>query len=96
MSDTPLVSLTLERTNVSDLTPLKGTKLQRLHIGESKVTDLTPLQGLPLTRLIFTPKKIKKGIESVRGIQTLREIGPSLKAKMPPMMFWKFYDEGKF
>ncbi len=95
----PLVSLTLQDTRVSDLSPLKGHSLQRLHIGGTEVTDLTPLESLRLTRLIFTPGKIKTGLDAVRKMTTLQELGTRFEDgaddKMPPATFWELYDKGE-
>jgi hypothetical protein len=87
----PLVSLTLHRTQVRDLTPLAGTGLARLHIGETPVTDLTPLRGLRLTRLIFDPRRIEQGLEIVREMATLTELGLTFEERMPPAQFWSRY-----
>jgi internalin A len=92
----PLISLTLDGTKVSDLTPLsRMATLRRLHIAGTPVRDLTPLQGLALTRLIFTPSNITKGIEAVRGMKSITELGPSLQVRMPPEKFWALYDQAK-
>ena len=100
----PLESLTLAGTKVSDLNPLKGHPLQRLHIARSEVTDLTPLQWMRLARLVFTPGRIKKGIEHARNMASLREIGTAFGEAewgiadnlMPPAAFWEQYDAGRF
>jgi hypothetical protein len=95
----PLVSLTLQDTRVSDLSPLEGHSLQRLHIGGTEVTDLTPLGSSQLTRLIFTPAKITTGLDAVRKIATLQELGTrfddAADDKMPPASFWELYDKGE-
>jgi len=92
----PLVSLTLEGTPVTDLSPLAGCEtLRRLHVGGSAVTDLTPLGKLKLDRLIFTPSKVTKGLDGIRGMKSIREIGPTLEGRMAPDAFWKMYDDGK-
>ena len=92
-----LVSVTLADTKVSDISPLKGhPTLQRLHIAGTEVTDLSPLQWMKLTRLIFTPNRIKKGIEHARQLQGLGEIGTEFEGRMPPAQFWPLYDAGKF
>jgi hypothetical protein len=91
----PLVSVTLHRTKVKDLSPLTGTQLQRLHIAETPVTDLSPLKGVPLTRLVFTPATITKGMEVARELP-LQEIGTQFdeagKDLQPPASFWPAYD----
>ena len=96
LSDCPLVSLTLHKTQVQDLTPLAGSKLQRLHIGETPITDLTPIKELKLTRLVFTPGRITKGIEEVRKMSSIQEIGPSFEDRTDPANFWSLYAQGKF
>jgi len=87
----PLVSLTLHRTQVTDLSSLNGTSLQRLHIAETPVTDLSPLKGVPLTRLVFTPSKIKAGLDVARALP-VEEIGTRFdddgKDLQPPAAFW--------
>jgi hypothetical protein len=77
-----LISLTLKRTLVEDLSPLIGLRLERLHIAETGVHDLRMITSLPLTRLVFTPDQIKLGIEEVK-LMPLKEVGT------------KFDDEGK-
>lgn len=104
LASNPLVSVTLAGTKVSDISCFKGhPTLQRLHIAETAVTDLTPLQSMNgLTRLIFTPNRIKTGIEYARRMPSIQEIDtafgtPGDDNKMfPPNVFWQMYDEGKF
>ncbi len=100
LAGAPLVSLTLQGTAVSDLGPLASSQLQRIHIAGSKVEDLTPLANVPLTRLVFTPALIKSGIEAVRKIPTMIEIGTRFEDGagglesdlVPPGKFWPAYD----
>lgn len=91
---TSLVSLTLENTSVDDISPFAGHSIQRLHIAGTDVTDLTPVAQMRLTRLIFTPSKIKKGIDVVRQLP-IGELGTNFDNRMPPSVFWEMYDEGK-
>ena len=89
----PLESLTAHRTLVNDLSFVRKLPvIQRLHIGETLIEDLTPLEGLRLTRLVFTPSRIKRGIEAAQRLQGLREIGTAFDDKrqnlMPPGQFW--------
>ena len=90
-----MVSLTLHRTLVRDLSPLSGTGLQRLHIGETPVTDLTPLKGMRLTRLVFNPDNIQKGMDVARALP-LQEIGTQFddagRDLAPPQVFWAKWD----
>ena len=72
----PLVSLTLHRTLIEDVFFVRSLPLlERLHIGDTMVEDLTPLAGMNLTRLVFTPSRIKRGMNVVRSLYGLREIG---------------------
>lgn len=88
----PLVSLTLHRTPVEDISPISGIPtLQRLHIGETPVTDLTPLEGMRLRRLIFTPDRITRGLDIVKKMHSLQEIGTTFENRMPPGQFWAVY-----
>jgi hypothetical protein len=93
LSRSPLVSLTLHRTPVTDLSPLANTQLQRLHIGETAVTDLSPLAGLPLTRLVFDPDKITKGIDVIKAMPTMQQIGTKFEDGandlQPGPAFWQ-------
>lgn len=89
----PLVSLTAHRTLVHDLSFVRKLPvLQRLHIGETLIDDLSPLEGVRLTRLVFTPSRIKRGIEAVQRLQGLQEIGVAFDDQrqelMPPAQFW--------
>lgn len=103
LRNVPLVSLTIAGTPVEDLSPLKGMPLRRLHIARSQVTDLTPLRWLRLERLVFTPSRIKTGLDIVRNMPTLREIGTAFGESdwgiedrmMPADEFWALYDAGK-
>ena len=71
-----MVSLTLHRTLVEDLSFVRKLPvIQRLHIGETLITDLTPLKGVNLTRLVFSPERIKRGLDVVKRLSNLREIG---------------------
>jgi internalin A len=96
LGECPMVSLTLEGTAVSDLRPLAEiSTLERLHIAGTKVKDLTPLKGLKLQRLIFTPNNIKAGLDIVRGMKTITELGTTLDNRMPPKKFWQQLDQGQ-
>jgi internalin A len=89
-----LMSLTLHRTQVRDLRPLADTHLKRLHIGETPVSDLSPLGDLDLKRLIFTPGNIGTGLDMVRGMESLEELGTTFENRMPADVFWHLYDTG--
>lgn len=82
----------------ADLARLKGMPLKRLNIAGTKVTDLTPLKSLQLTRLIFTPNRIRQGLDVVRSLSTLTELDVEFDDKKPlqPAAFWKKFDAGAF
>ena len=92
LSESPLVSVTLHQTKVTDLSPFSNTALQRLHIGETPVRDLSPLAGMRLTRLVFDPEKIEKGMDAVKAIRTMQQIGRKFEDGnndlAPPAVFW--------
>jgi hypothetical protein len=90
IADCPLLSLTLEGTRVDDLSPLSGhPTLERLHIGKTAVTDLSAIKDLKLTRLIFTPAAVTNGLDAVRSMSSLREVGTTLESRMSPTQFWQ-------
>jgi len=99
LADVPLVSLTLAGTKVSDLSPLKNHPLERLHIANTEVTDLSPLASMRLVRLIFTPGRIKTGLDVARKMPTLAEIGTAFgegpDTRMAPADFWRRFDAGE-
>lgn len=101
LATTPIQSLTLHRTKVDNLQPLATlSSLQRLHVGETPVKDLTPISRLPLTRLVFTPATVEKGVEAVRQIPSLQQMGVDfendMSTLMPPAQFWSKFDAGEF
>ncbi|MBL9151295.1 MAG: hypothetical protein JNK37_02360 [Verrucomicrobiales bacterium] len=101
LATTGLVSLTLHRTRVENLQPLATLRsLQRIHVGETPVKDLTPLASLPLTRLVFTPATVEKGVDAMRRIPTMQQIGVEFEEDMSTLLapddFWARYDRGEF
>ena len=89
------ISLLVEIHGVAG--PVKDNVLAHLRIDREKQrTDLTPLRNVPLQRLIFRPGRITKGIDFIREMGTLREIGPSFETLMPPEQFWQRFDQGDF
>ena len=92
-----LESLDISETPISDLRVLQTMNtLKRLNISGSAVTDLTPLSGLRLERLIFTPKTITKGIDGVRKMSSLKEVGTTFDSRGAAEPFWKAFDAGEF
>ncbi len=95
-----LTSLDVQGSAVNNLNALKEmVSLKRLNISQTDVTDLSPLAGLSLERLIFTPEKIEKGIDAIRGMASLREMDTSFEGvsrPLAPSEFWERYDAGEF
>jgi Leucine-rich repeat (LRR) protein len=100
LSGMPLTTLNCSETPVSDLTPLKGMQLTDFWFHDTPVSDLTPLAGMPLKSIRFTPANIARGIEVVRGMATLEDLGlkhqTSGSGVYTPAEFWKKYDAGGF
>ncbi len=91
----PLELLTIGGTQASDLSPLRGVPLTTLRCDSIPATDLTPLRDMKLTKFTFSPQTITQGIEVVRGMTSITEIG-SNEATFAPAEFWKKYDAGDF
>ncbi len=94
----PLTKLGFMGTPVSDLSPLRGMPLTVMHFQGAGVTDLSPLDGMKLTEIWFTPKKITKGIDVIRQMKSIGNIGVGwgLGENSGPDEFWKKYDAGEF
>jgi serine/threonine protein kinase/Leucine-rich repeat (LRR) protein len=91
-----LTYLVCHVTKVADLSPLKGMPLEELTCEQTPVKDLSPLAGMKLKRLSFTPNPELKGLEAIRQMDSLVEIGTAQYKLMPSNQFWKQYDEGAF
>lgn len=100
LEDVTMTSLDVQDTAVADLSPLSNMQdLRRLNIAGTAVTDLWPLADLQLTRLVFTPSKIERGIEVVRNMPSLTQLGTQFEVEsdaIPAAEFWKRYDAGEF
>lgn len=86
LSKLPLAHLKLYRTWTTSLLSLKETPLESLDIRFTGITDLSPLKYMPLQELSFFPGRIKKGLHSLRGIETLKKIN-----RRPTADFWQRY-----
>jgi serine/threonine protein kinase len=98
---TPLQGMSLTRldisdTKVSNLVPLAGMPMQSLSIRDIPVSDITCLKDMPLVYFQFTPKMITNGVDVVRKMRTLVNIGISGDATFSAAEFWKKYDAGEF
>jgi serine/threonine protein kinase len=96
LSGMPLTYLVCHVTQVADLSPLQGMPLELLHCDRTRVKDLSPLAGMKLKRLSFTPIPGLKGIEVIRAMDSLVEIGSAYDKIISSKEFWKQYDEGAF
>jgi len=94
----PLTKLDCSGTQVSDLSPVKGMPLTQLACERTPVSDLSPVEGMKLREFTFMPKGITRGIEIIRGMKSIKQIGiEGDKQKwMSPDEFWKKYDAGEF
>jgi hypothetical protein len=72
--------------------------LTELCCDHTLVSDMTPVKEMPLTLVCFTPRKITKGIDAIRGMKSLKTVGISWEGKgqFPSGEFWKKYDAGEF
>ena len=96
LSGMPLTSLVCHVTKVADLSPLKGMPLEELYCDQTLITDLSPLAGMKLKKLSFTPNPELKGLQAIRQMNSLVEIGTAYDKMIPSNKFWKQYDEGAF
>ncbi len=98
LKDTPLKGLDLQlSTRVSDLSPLKGMSLTRLTLGGCpSITDVRPLEGMRLETLTLSPQNIKRGLDILRSMKSLKTIGLDHNQLIPAEEFWRKYDAGEF
>lgn len=69
-----LVSLSLDRSQVSDLTPLADlTRLTRLSLWGTPVTDLSGIEGLPLVSIDLNSSSLLS-VEPLAGTTTLESL----------------------
>jgi serine/threonine protein kinase len=90
--------LWLDRTQAGDagLGQFKGIPLRALSIDDTGITDLTPLQGMALEEIRLTPKNIKRGLDIIRDMKSLKTIGIAWQQTWPAAEFWQRYDKGEF
>lgn len=100
VADSSMISLDIRGTQVTDLTPIAGmTNLERLNIVDCNVKDVTPLAKLNLQRLLFTPANIETGMETLRSMPTLKQLGIdgiNVQSALSAQQFWSVYDDGGF
>jgi len=57
------------RQEVTDLAPLRGMQINRLHLDDGpKITDLSPLQGMPLTFLSLRRNRSVRDLTPLQGM----------------------------
>ncbi len=93
-----LTMLWFSGTSVIDLSQLHDMPLADLHCENTSVADLAPLNGLKLTQLLFTPKNITNGMDAIRQMNSLQQIGVAWgeENRFSPDAFWRKYDAGEF
>jgi Leucine-rich repeat (LRR) protein len=93
-----LKHLSLDHMKIGDtgLAHFKDIPLTSLWIDNTGITDLTPLQVMPLEAIHLTPKNIKKGLDVLRDMKSLKTIGIAWKQEWPATEFWERYDKGEF
>ncbi len=96
LSGMPLTVLVCHVTKVADLSPLEGMPLEELYCHQTLITDVSPLAGMKLKKLSFTPNPELKGLQAIRQMNSLVEIGTAGDKMIPSNKFWKQYDEGAF
>jgi Leucine-rich repeat (LRR) protein len=96
LSGMRLTALACHVTKVADLSPLKGMPLESLTCDSTLITDLSPLAGMKLKKLSFTPNPELKGLQAIRQMNSLVEIGTANDKTISSSEFWKQYDEGAF
>jgi Leucine-rich repeat (LRR) protein len=91
-----LTRLWCQDTPVSGLSPLRGMSLNALDCSGTRVDDFSPLEGMSLTDVCFTPRRIKTGMDVIRQMKSVRNIGIAWQKRISPDEFWKKYDAGEF
>ncbi|MFC1462532.1 SUMF1/EgtB/PvdO family nonheme iron enzyme [Verrucomicrobiota bacterium] len=94
-----LTQLTISASPVRDIMPLRGMPLKSLRMMYVRVQDLNPLRGMPLTILSVSPKYVKKGMDAVRGIKSLRLVATNADEwtkRQTAARFWRNYDAGLY
>ena len=92
----PLINVSLGYTGLQSLEVFRGLPLKHLTVQHTGVTDLTPLEGLELQTFLFTPKSITAGLDVLRKMKSLNQIGLDYEDYTNPTDFWARYDQGEF
>ena len=89
----PLEELHLNGTPAGDLTPLRGMPLRTLELPDNS-RDLTPLADCRQLECV-TVRSQCPGIDFLRSLPNLKQIGPDMSHLLPSAEFWKQYDAKK-
>ena len=92
----PLINVSLGYTGIQSLDVFRGLPVKHLAVQHTGVTDLTPLEGLELQTFLFTPKSITAGLDILRKMKSLNQIGLDYEDYTNPTDFWARYDQGEF
>ena len=74
---------------VKDLEPLTGMPLKRLRIENTGASDLSPLRGMPLESILLTRRNITRGLDILRGMNSLKIIGTEFEQNLSAAEFWE-------
>jgi hypothetical protein len=81
---------------VSDLKPILKMPLTFLVLSGTEVRDVTALKDLPLERVVLPKRTGVKGVEALKDVRTLREIGYEPDGRgQTPETFWKSFQVEK-
>ena len=67
-----------------------------LDIQGTAAKDLSPLADMPLVELRFNVKNIDRGLDVLKGMQSLTKLAPEGYPTISPADFWRRYDAGEF
>jgi hypothetical protein len=68
-----------------------------MYCDNTQISDLSPLEGIELDELAFTPQQIRVGLDTLRGMRSIRTLRRNAwDAAAAPDDFWKKYDAGEF
>jgi serine/threonine protein kinase len=95
LRDNSLTSVDIHDTRVENLAALKGMKLEFLDISGTPVSNLSLLAGTELESLRFDLQNIKRGLDSLRELKSLKHIQDGDGERLTAEVFWKKYDEAK-
>ena len=74
----PLTSLACFGTEVADLSPLQGMRLETLNCANTRVKDLSPLEGMPLVRVTCDEALARDPrsafLKKIKTLQTINEM----------------------